>query len=890
MKLSFSLHYYANPGETLHVILKRSPSHGVKKQINIPLTCKGSACWQGEGLFLLKEPVDLSYHYEVRHGIKICRREWPCKPRHLHLIPSKKEYILNDQWRDLPTDSWLYSSALEHISRQRPPLFSSAEIFENTLCLYVQSTTSQDLYMSGNLPLLGKWDPAHALRLHPTAINEWACFLNTQGISTPFEYKFFVRHPQTNQITWEQGPNRTLRILPNAPLETHIYNDLRPQFPPEKPFRAAGVVLPVFSLRSKGSAGVGDFGDLLKLTDWAVLTGQKIIQLLPVHDTSQTKTWQDSYPYKAISIYAFHPLYTDLRQLPPLPAKDEKKFEKQRQYLNDMSQVDYESALHLKIQRLKQAFEQEGEHVLGTPEFHLFFHQNAHWLPAYAMFCTLRDTYHTADFTTWPEHNTFCEEELHRFCTTGTPHEKEVRFWYYVQFILHSQLQKATQYARRHHVILKGDIPIGISPHSVEAWMEPHLFYLNTQAGAPPDDFSATGQNWGFPTYNWSNMAREHYRWWQKRLIHMARYFDAYRIDHVLGFFRIWEIPDFCVDGLLGQFSPALPLTQEEIAAYGLSFRPEFLHPYITEDLLKKYFGKWTEEIKANFLEPLGNDRFRLRAGNNTQQSIATRLKNRTDKKTNQIRQGLFTLITNVLFVSDRTHPHLFHPRIAALNCEAMGQLTESEKKSFSRLYTDYFFRRHNDFWAENALRKLPALVQSTRMLCCAEDLGMVPACVPDVMRQLQMLSLEIQRMPKNVGEQFADTRRYPYLSVATPSTHDMSVLRGWWEENQVITQQFWHEVLNKSGPAPQEAGPEICEEILNKHLQSPSMLALISFQDWTSMDKNLRAPDPAMERINIPADPHHYWRYRMHITLEELIKEDAFNTKIKAMLAMSQR
>ena len=416
------------------------------------------------------------------------------------------------------------------------------------------------------------------------------------------------------------------------------------------------------------------------------------------------------------------------------------------------------------------------------------------------------------------------------------------------------------------------------------------MFNVNAQAGAPPDDFSATGQNWGFPTYNWEIMAQDDYRWWKQRFGHMARYFDAYRIDHVLGFFRIWEIPSHSVQGLLGQFTPALPMDAQEIRSYGLVFQDSFLKPHISEQYLAEKFADLSSEVRKRFLVPAENGLFSLKPEFDTQRKVEAEFLGKTDEKSNRLREGLYALISNVLFVQDTKDPYKYHPRISALQDGAFRALSPEDKEAFTRLYNDYFFRRHNEFWKTEALKKLPALTQSTRLLCCAEDLGMIPACVPDVMGELQMLSLEIQRMPKRLGETFADTKNYPYLSVATPSTHDMSVVRGWWKETPSLTQQFWQNTLGHTGQAPAEADGKTCEQIVRLHLESPSMLALLSFQDWTSMDEELRAPDPDKERINVPANPRHYWRYRMHLTLEDLLDRKLFNKKVRQLLEDSKR
>ncbi len=892
MKVRFHIRYQTLWGQTLHAVVYRFGATAVERKINIPLHTQDGLHWEGEIQLLLKQPLRLSYHYEVRQQTQVLRREWQQIARVVYLNPQVPFYEIHDQWRDLPAETWMYTSCMTSVFHPRsfaiPKQLSAAK----TILLRVQTARPQggsSVWLSGACKELGEWNPALALPLEETSPNEWSITLDTSLFDEVTEYKFFVRDGQ-GEIYWEQGPNRLLDPFLLTENGAYVLSDLRPQFAPAKPFRAAGVVIPVFSLRSQGSWGVGDFGDLKKLTDWAVKTAQHVIQILPINDTSLTYTWQDSYPYNALSVYAFHPIYTDIRQLPPLRDKRlAPELEEEGAQLNTLAQVDYEKVLQLKLQFLKASFKQDGKQALSSAEFRSFFMENKSWLQPYAMFCVLRDLYHTADFRKWPRFSPVSAHDISQFCAEKSIHILKIQFWYYVQFILHTQLLGAVSYARSKGVILKGDIPIGISPNSVDAWVEPRLFHLDVQAGAPPDDFSATGQNWGFPTYNWELMARNGYRWWMQRLTHMARYFDAYRIDHVLGFFRIWQIPMHSVEGLLGHFSPALPLSKQEIERFGLFFRPSLLTPYIDENLITELFGENAPRVKKKYLLPTQDGFYQLRPAYDTQRKIEELIPGK-DEKSQQLRKGLYALVSNVLFVKDDTQPEGYHPRIAALTSSAFKALSEKEQAAFTHLYNDFFFHRHNDFWKQGALRKLIPLTQCTRMLCCAEDLGMIPDCVPEVMQKLQLLSLEIQRMPKHLGETFADTRRYPYVSVATPSTHDMSTLRGWWQEDATLTQRFYNEVLGEYGQAPAQAPGYICEKILRMHLESPSMLALISLQDWQSMDETLRAPNPEAERINIPAHPHHYWRYRMNITLEELLQKDWFNNKIKEMITKTER
>jgi 4-alpha-glucanotransferase len=654
--------------------------------------------------------------------------------------------------------------------------------------------------------VLGEWDVNKAQPMYEHEYHEWVISLDASKLPQTIEFKFVLLG--LDQPVWEQGENRVVELPPIGANEVMVY-ELSQVYFPVYPWKGAGTVIPVFSLRSEGSFGVGDFGDLKKMIDWADKTQQRVIQVLPINDTNMTYTWQDSYPYNSISIYALHPQYTDLRQLPEIKDEERKAhYEQLRKELNALPQIDYERVNKAKLEYLRELFAQEWGAVSRRASYKEFFEQNKEWLVPYAAFCYYRDKYGTAVFSEWPK-----EATVKAIKSTN----KDVQFWYFVQYNLDQQMHAAHDHARNHHVILKGDIPIGISRDGVEAWVEPKYFNLNGQAGAPPDPFSADGQNWGFPTYNWDEMLKDGCRWWVRRFRKMAQYFDAYRIDHVLGFFRIWEIPVPEKSGLMGQFSPALGLSREEIEAYGV----------------------------YNHME---------------------------------------------LFLVDHKRKDRWHPRIAVQYHEDYQKLDEGEKYNFNRLYNDYFYRRNNQFWYNEAMKKLPRLTQATRMLCCAEDLGMVPDCVPWVMNELRILSLEIQSMPKDDKVRFGHLSCNPYRSVCTISTHDMPTLRQWWDEDEERTQDYYNSMLYRGGAAPHPLPGWLAKDIVSRHLTSPSMLCLLSLQDWLSIDEQLRLPDANAERINIPANPRHYWRYRMHMTIEQLMQADEFNETIKTLIIQSGR
>ena len=628
------------------------------------------------------------------------------------------------------------------------------------------------------------------------------------------------------------------------------------------------------------------------MIDFVASTGQKVLQLLPINDTTITHTWTDSYPYSCISVFAIHPQYADLHALPELKdAKARAEAEKTRAELNALDKIDYEKVNDFKINYLRQIFNQEGGKMMKTAEYKAFFQDTELWLVPYAQYSYLRDKNGTADFSQWPDHQVWDEAERKALADPKTAAYKNVAFFYFVQFVLDRQMQEAHEHAKTKGVILKGDIPIGVNRNGCDVWTEPKYFNLNGQAGAPPDDFSANGQNWGFPTYNWFEMLKDGCQWWNRRFKNMARYFDAYRIDHVLGFFRIWEIPVHSVHGLLGQFAPALAMSREEIESYGLHFQEDrFTRPFITDWVLDRVFHERAGEVKEKYLDRLDDERYQMKPEVDTQRKVEALFADATDEKELWLRDGLYALISDVLFVRDHTNPGVFHPRISAQLDFIYESLYDNDKAAFNRLYNDYFYRRNNQFWYQEAMKKLPKLVQATRMLVCAEDLGMVPDCVPWVMDELKILSLELQSMPKDPSVKFGHLSRNPYRSVCTISSHDMPTLRMWWDENVQRTQEYYNTMLYRQGPAPHPLPGWLASDIISRHLTSPSMLCILSIQDWLATDEALRLPDADAERINIPANPKHYWRYRMHLNIEDLAADKRFVQSITEMISQSGR
>ena len=807
MTINVQLQYHTNWGESVQLRIGKR---------RIPMEYSFGGLWQ-----IMLTGRDLhhgdEFTYEVVRDGKVVKREW--RTHHFKAPQAQKDIVVRSRWLERPSNSAFYASAFSDVIFRRPSGMSfrqpqSLNPDLGNVCIRVAAPevrSTESLAIVGCGATLGKWDKV--VLLSDDAFPWW--FI-TMDVQEPMEYKFVIVDTKTREIRlWEEGPNHFFGEVP--PKDTQIViADLQPKFP-TTPWRGAGVAVPVFSLRSEESFGVGEFNDIKHLVDWAVKAGQNVIQLLPVNDTTMTHTWQDSYPYNAVSSFALHPQFI---HLPAAGVRQDAAYKAKKAELEALPAVDYEAVNGAKMELLHKLFEgARGKATLQSAEYQAFVEANP-WLLPYAVFCVLRDLYGTPHFGEWKQLSTYQPKKVQAF---ADEHRREVDFYCYVQFLLDRQLKDAVNYAHLRGVALKGDLPIGVSRDSADAWQHPELFHMDSQAGAPPDAFAEDGQNWGFPTYNWEEMAKDGYAWWKARMGKMAEYFDAFRIDHILGFFRIWEIPVPNKSGLMGHFSPALPYSGDELR--GMGFQPA---------------------------DGDGVDR---------------------------------------LFVEDPRKPDYWHPRISGEKTLRFGWLPDSLKQRYRELSTDFFWYRHDDFWREAAMKKLPALLRSTGMLSCGEDLGMIPGCVASVMEDLNILSLEIQRMPKDPKDAFGHPDLYPYWCVCATGTHDTSPLRAWWEEDRALTQRYYNEVLGCEGDAPYFCEPWVVDLIVAQHMKSPAMLAILPLQDWLAMDGELRYPgNPADERINVPAIPRYYWRYRMHCTLESLEANDKLNAHIRAQVQAAGR
>jgi len=898
MLIRFLLRFSTKPGQSLHFSGGIPQLGNNDAALSQPMQYLNADFWQTEIELVDKELLTKTFQYKyilhTEKGEQVI--EWG-DDRNIELTRITANEIDNiDTWNHAGTiENAFFTAPFREVLLRSPKQATKSKPYRgNTHVFMVKAPLlrkHEALCVIGNTPSLGSWNSAEPVLLSREG-NWWTIKLNLLQDVEDIKYKYGVYDNRRKKfMSYEAGDNRQI-INQQLAKKVTIVRDGFAQLP-NVIWKGAGISMPVFSLRSDKGSGVGEFADLKLLVDWSKSIGLKLIQILPVNDTTSTHTWVDSYPYSAISAFALHPIYLNLEKVAGQEyASSIRSLKKTYKQLNDLPELDYEAVLKYKLSIIEDLYQLQKDKTFASDAYLQFFEDNKDWLVPYAAYCYLRDKYEAADFRVWKTHSVYQEQQIEKLSASTQKHFDRIGIHYFIQFHLHLQLKEAHDYANRNGIVVKGDIPIGVNRNGVDAWVAPDLYFMDYQAGAPPDDFAVKGQNWGFPTYNWKRMKEDGYAWWKRRFEQMSRYFDAFRIDHILGFFRIWSIPEDAVEGILGHFVPAIPVHISEFHQRHIPFDANrYTRPFINDAILWEMFGPDEKKFKP-FLTANGDGTYAMKEAFNTQKKIEAHFAVLPGVEDNErIKSGLFDLISNViLFEHKDSQGADFHFRFNMQQTFSYKYLDGYVQQQLQELYVDYFFRRQDEFWRKEAMQKLPALKRASEMLICGEDLGMVPACVPEVMQQLGFLSLEIQRMPKDSKKEFFHPSEAPYLSVVTPSTHDMSTIRGWWEEERSRTQRFFNNELGQYGEAPFYCEAWINRAIVIQHLYSPAMWSIFQVQDLFGIDEKLRKPDPNVERINVPANPKHYWRYRMHISLEELMRQKEYTSALKLLVNASGR
>lgn len=898
MKIHFRISYKTQWGQQLFVSgnIPELGNGDFKKALR--LNYSDNNHWEGETEIQPTTTKVICYRYILfDENTNIFSEEWGECRKISNIVKSNEHLFCIDLWN--PTnavENIFLSSPFRNVLLKDEHPTGKDEIPENSSHIFkVQAPLLQkheSVCIIGNCEELGNWSVNKPKLLQYNEDNFWTCGLNLKKLQkTEISYKYGIYNTEKGVFSYfEEGSDRFVQIFNSSKVKI-IKNDGFVRMKSNQ-WHGAGVGLPVFSIRTKKSFGTGDFVDLKLLVDWAKLTGLKLIQVLPLNDTTGTHTDADVLPYAAISAFALNPLFLNLPALGKLPADHtlQQEYNELQPKLNALERVEFLEVINFKYRYAKELYLINKNKFLKNKDFRKFFKKNEYWLVPYAAYCVLRDKFGTSDYRQWNEFSKFDKNKINQITSNDSEFFDEVATNYFIQYHLHCQLSEAATYAHENGIILKGDIPIGVNRNSVDTWVSPQLFNMHKQAGAPPDMFAIKGQNWELPTYNWETIKQTGFEWWKNRLNQMSEYFDTFRIDHILGFFRIWEIPLNQVEGIMGNLNPSIPVHINEFAEKGIWFDyNRFCKPYVTDSLLWDLFGEESHWVKANCLKI--DDGWILRLKNPYLSQVYVDQLFNEGKISERIRNGLFDLISNVLFFEvEGNNQTLFYPRFGMENIRSFQDLDETTRHKLREIYVDYFYRRQDAFWYRSGMEKLPVLKRSTNMLICGEDLGMMTHCVTTVMKELGILSLEVQRAPKTNTIEFAHPNDAPYLSVVTPSTHDMSTIRGWWEEDRAITQRFYNSQLGHYGEAPFFCESWICRDILLQHLYSPAMWAIFQFQDLLSISDKIRRENPHDERINVPSNSKYSWRYRMHISLEDLIQNKEFNNELRNYINQSGR
>jgi 4-alpha-glucanotransferase len=632
-----------------------------------------------------------------------------------------------------------------------------------------------------------------------------------------------------------------------------------------------GVAIPVFSLRTRRSCGVGEFADLVALGRWCVSVGLEVIQILPVNDTGA-----DNSPYSLVSAFALHPLYLRLEAIVGA-AEVQQRIDVFRTTHDQASRVNYHEVLTFKIAMLRTIYARHHRTICADERLLHWIDANP-WVRTYAVFCALKQAYGQQPWQDWPAWQEPTEAEIAAYFESQ---RVDTYFYAWTQWHLEQQLRAAAVALDDMGLCLKGDLPILINQESADVWAQRPYFDLSVAAGAPPDMFSPLGQNWRFPVYAWETHRQDDFRWWRARLEQAAKFFHAFRIDHVLGFFRIWQIPLSELSGLLGYFAPSCLLKRSDLATRFDAGRMRWLSiPHLPGPELRLALPNDAERVRACYLEQLpGEDLFNIKPELDNERALDAL------PEPAQVRAFLTARHRDRALIP--VGADTFAPAWYFYKSSAFATLSEAEKQFVQDLVA-LRLQESELVWEAQARELLGMITHATDMLVCAEDLGVVPECVPRVLQALGILSLRIERWNweyTTAGVSYTDPARYPRLSVCTPSVHDTSPLRAWWTEPE-LDKAAYARLLGLNEPPPAELTPALCKRIIERQLTANSWLCIFQMQDLFALITDLRSADPQAERINIPGTTGPLnWSYRVPVDIEDLPAQTPLNTLLTALI-----
>lgn len=662
--------------------------------------------------------------------------------------------------------------------------------------------------------------------------------------------------------------------------------------------KKTGVAVPLGALYTANCAPIGDFLSLAELVPWCVKSGLNCVQLLPVNDTGT-----QSSPYSALSAFALHPIYIRIESLPEykmLYDADEGFRKTYDDYVRDnpyKGRYDYARINNAKTQLLRALFASTDVYKTKKADKALssFIRKNP-WIAEYAVYKNLKWKHLQATWKSWPKEDTALNEEAIKKAWNGAKDKTEHLFYAWCQMRAAEQFAEAADAVRAAGIVLKGDMPILMNEDSCDAWAHPDIFKQSLRAGSPVDGENPTGQNWGFPTYNWKYLKSTDYAWWIARLKTAAQYYGAYRLDHVLGFFRIWAVPERDTTAVLGHADPFKAITKKDLAELGFDDgRIRWLcEPHISTGVVQDI--TWNQDAAHKVLEKMCN-----RLGNEEMWLFKPAIKGdkdiyaldlhevADDNAARRIKDALASKWRDRCLVE--AEKNKFAPLWTYTASTAWKSLNEGEKQKLGALFTKVK-EAEEALWKKQASEILGALTSSVKMTPCGEDLGANLECLPSVMAACGILSLRVVRWCRDwsaPGQPYLPFANYPILSVATTSVHDSPTIREWWQQDKAAAMAFVTshnaDFEGKKADECMSFTPEIARMILTATASAKSIWCIHPLQDWLYMRGDCYLPDAADERVNVPGKVSAFnWTYRMPMSVETLLGDDILSRKIKAI------
>lgn len=652
--------------------------------------------------------------------------------------------------------------------------------------------------------------------------------------------------------------------------------------------RLIGTAVPLGALRGAGGVGVGEFPDLVEFAGLCVKMGVRLIQLLPVNDTGY-----QSSPYFALTVFALHPLYLRLGDLP-----EAGPFAARIKALGDQFggavRFPFEPILRAKMALLREIYAANKSAIVGKAEkggpLAVWIGANP-WVKEYAVFRRLKQDNEEKSWVEWSSHQQITAKEIESLWDDKKLRDEHL-FWAWLQEALDVQFSKAAKAVAGMGILLEGDLPILINEDSADVWAHPEYFNREQSAGAPPDMYSPEGQRWGFPTYKWDALAKNDYDWWRKRLKVAEKYYRAYRIDHVLGFFRIWASAYRDNTSALGWLNPYVPITEKELTGLGFDkgrlrwiSRPHVPTGELWDALRANWGGQYAEsdvavEAERAFteaLERIGTEELWLFKDRITGEKDIAALRLHPAAEAFLIKAWHNRLLVEY-------EPGSYAPSWYYQKSRAYYSLSEPEKAGLEGLVEEHL-GESKKIWEKNGLKLLAMLQESTAMLPCAEDLGAIPDCVPKVLTKLKILGLRVVRWHRDweeEGQPYYPFEDYPELSVCTPAVHDSSTLREWWERE--AEQEVFANFLGV--PAlPKIYNPGAAKIMLHKIAGAASRYRVFQIQDLLHLSPKWYAGDAASERVNVPGTLNDFnWTYRLPAPIAEIGKDTDLIKAVKEL------